>query len=46
MQSRLISNIVIFYNPTTDPTERKSVDKWLNNFQMTKEAWEISLVYT
>ena len=43
MQSRLISNIVIFYNPTTDPTKRKSVDKWLNNFQMTKEAWEISL---
>ena len=42
MQKLLISKIHTLYSSETTAETRRDVDSWLNNFQMTKEAWEMS----
>ncbi len=40
--TELMLNVKTFYNPNIEPKKRKSLDTWLNNYQMTEKAWEIS----
>ena len=42
MLKLLISKIHTLYSSETTAETRRDVDSWLNNFQMTKEAWEMS----
>ena len=42
LNEQVRQNIRVFYNPATDIELRNKANAWLNSYQLTEQAWEIS----